>query len=271
MRIVNLASGSKANSTFLAFEQTKILIDVGLTEKQLKQRLEEIGEKIEDILAVCITHEHIDHIRSLNVLAKKYDMDFFVAEELVRAGVVDEKVFKEGKLHKITDQMFNFGDFEILPFKLSHDAVFPLGFRVNVHGSSAGVGFITDTGVVTESAKNALLGTKIVFIESNHDEDMLMGGRYPLIVKKRILSDKGHLSNRQSLDFAKTLYENGTKCFVLSHLSEQNNTPEKAYLNYADFFESRGFLLDRDVFVRLSYQSKHSNNFNLKEDFNGKC
>ena len=96
---------------------------------------------------------------------------------------------------------------------------------------------------------------------------MLVNGSYPYWLKQRILGEKGHLSNTQSLELAKFLFNNGTKCFVLSHLSENNNTQEMAYLNYISYFESNGFVLDKDVFVRLSYQDKHGNNFNLKEEF----
>lgn len=268
MRIVNLASGSKANSTFVCYGETKILIDVGLGEKKLKEELADIGEKLENITAVLITHEHSDHIKSLEVLAKKYDMDIFVHETLAAEKIIQDIPFKEGKLKTFNELPFSVGDFEVTPIALSHDAVAPVGFVVKVFSSKSKVGFITDTGIVTAVAKKELEGAKIVFIESNYDEDMLWGGRYPLIVKQRIDGIKGHLSNSQSLDFAKYLFEHGTKCFVLSHLSENNNTPELAYLNYVKFFESQNLVLDKDIFVRLSFQSKHGNNFVLKEEFN---
>lgn len=270
MRIVNLASGSKANSTFVGFGETKILIDVGLSEKKLKETLLEIGESLEKISAVLITHEHSDHIKSLEVLAKKYNITFFVHEKLADTRILKDISFKCGCLKTFNEQAFEIGDFEVFPMQLSHDAVAPVGFVLNVKNSHAKVGFITDTGIVTTSAKKLLEGSKIVFIESNYDEKMLWGGRYPTIVKERIDSEHGHLSNDQSLELAKFLFERGTKCFVLSHLSENNNTPEKAFLNYVEYFESKNFVLDKDVFIRLSFQNKHGNNFVLKEDYDGK-
>ena len=267
MRIINLASGSKGNCTFVCYNDTKILIDVGLNEKQFIERLDTIGEKINDIVGVCITHEHIDHIRAMKTLSKKYEMDFYIHKNLAESSQLSDIVFKEGKLHKFIDQKFNIGDLEIHPFDTSHDAVAPVGFTVNVFGSKSKFGIMTDTGVVFDRAVKMLEHSKIVFIESNYDEKMLMSGSYPQILKQRVAGNKGHLSNKQSLELAKRLYESGTKCFVLSHLSENNNTPELAFLNYAQFFEEQGYVLDKDVFIRLSYQNRHGNNFSLKEEF----
>lgn len=270
MRIVNLASGSKGNSTFLCYGESKILIDAGLSEKNLEARLKEIDEDLSFIKAVIVTHEHVDHVRAIKNLAKKYDMEFFVRKKLAESGFFADVAFKEGKLHLIEDQMFSVGDFDILPVSVSHDAVDPVAYVACVHGSQAKAGFITDLGFVSESIKQQFAGVKMAFLESNYDEKMLFGGRYPYLVKQRIAGREGHLSNDQSLELAKFLYSTGTKCFILSHLSENNNTPEIAYSNYANFFESQGLVLDKDVFIRISFQERHGNNFNLKEEWNGK-
>ena len=270
MRIVNLASGSKANSTFVAYGDTKILIDVGLSEKELKDRLLSIGENLSGIMAVLITHEHVDHIRALKNLAKKYDMDFYVKKELAQSAFLKDVLFKEAKLHEIGVTKFNVGDFEVLPVDVSHDAIAPVGFVLNVFQSKSKVAFLTDLGEVSTSIKQALDGVKMIFLESNYDEKMLINGKYPYLVKKRIEGSKGHLSNVQSLELAKYLFEKGTKCFVLSHISENNNLPELAYGNYVTYFEEIGAKLNEDVFVRLSFQNKCGNNFNLKEEFDGK-
>ena len=270
MRIVNLSSGSKANSTFVGFEQTKILIDAGLNEKLLLDHLHQIGENIESINAVFVTHEHIDHIRAIKNLAKKYDMDFYFHEKLVQSGVLADIKFKEGKLHTFGNSVVNVGDLQIVPFEISHDATAPVGFVVNVFGSRSKAGFVTDLGIVTETVKTALSGVKIAFIESNYDESMLDGGTYPYILKKRIAGEKGHLSNAQSLELAKFLFDKGAKCFVLSHISENNNTYELALANYVDYFEKNNVKLNQDVIIKVSFQMKVGNSFNLKEDFDGK-
>lgn len=269
MRIVNLSSGSKANSTFVGYNQTKILIDAGINEKKLKQSLIQIGEKIEDINAVLITHEHVDHIRAVKNLAKKYNIDFYIKEELLDCVAIKETEFKEGKLHTFSSGVINIGNLQITPFDIMHDSLAPVGFIVNVYGSKSRVGFVTDLGEVTEIVKNALAGVKMVFIESNYDEDMLFGGKYPFLIKQRIAGSKGHLSNAQSLELAKFLYSTGTKCFVLSHISENNNTYELAFSNYVDYFETNNIQLNKDVYIRVSFQEKCGNNFNLKEEYDG--
>lgn len=270
MRIVNLSSGSKANSTFVSFGETKILIDAGLNEKKLAESLIEIGERIENINAVFVTHEHIDHIRAIKTMAKKYDMDFYFQEDVLDSPSVAEIKFKEGKLRTFTNNLVEVGDLQIQPFDISHDAVHPVGFVVNVCGSYAKAGFVTDLGIVTEIVKQMLAGVKIVFIESNYDEKMLFGGTYPFLLKQRIAGEYGHLSNKQSLELARFLFDNGTKCFVLSHISENNNTYEKALANFVDYFEGNNIKLNKDVIVKVSFQMKHGNNFTLKEIYNGK-
>ena len=267
MQIINLASGSKANSTYISFGYTKILIDVGLTEKKLKEELNLIGEKLENINAVLITHEHIDHIRGLKTLAKNTDIKFYLHKQLAENDAVADIEFKEGALRVFENSIINIGDFEILPIEVSHDAVRPVAFMLNVHKSLIRVAFVTDLGIVTEQIKNILKGVKIIFLESNYDEQMINGGPYPYIVKQRIKGEKGHLSNIQSLELAKYLYDNGTKCFVLSHISQNNNTYEKAYVNYASYFESIGLTIGKDINIKIAFQEKHSNNFLMKEDY----
>ena len=249
MRIVNLASGSKGNSTFVAFGETKILIDAGLTEKKLAETLLEINENIANIQGVLITHEHIDHIRAIKTLAKKYDMVFYVHKKLAESSVFQDIEFKEGKLFMFERTEFSVGNFVIKPFEISHDAIRPVGYVVNVFGSKSKAGFVTDLGVVSESVKRELQGSKIVFIESNYDEKMLISGKYPKIVKDRIKGEFGHLSNEQSLELAKFLFETGTKCFVLSHISENNNTPELAYKTICNYLREKGLVEGKNISI----------------------
>ena len=267
MHIVNLASGSKANATLVEYNDVKLLIDVGLSERELLKRLAEVGTDISEISAVIITHEHSDHIKGLKALAKKYDIDVYVHKILAESGLIADIVFKESRLKTFENQMFEVGEICITPFEIPHDAACPVGFVLEAKGSKSRVGFLTDVGEVTDEIKNALAGVKMLFIEANHDSQMLEDGYYPYQVKRRIAGKHGHLSNMQAIELASWLYDRGTKCFVLSHLSEKNNTKELAYATFANFFESKGLVLDKDVFIRLSFQEKHGNNFNLKEEF----
>lgn len=269
MQIINLASGSKANTTFLSFNDTKILIDAGLSEKKIKEQLSKIGESLENINAILITHEHVDHIKAVKTLAKNTNILFFMHKTLAESEFISDISFKEGTLRIFEDKKFNVGDFEIEPIEVSHDAIRPVAFAINVHGSKSRVGFLTDLGFVGENIKKILKGVKIIFLESNYDEQMIDGGPYPYIVKQRIKGEKGHLSNVQSLEFAKYLYENGTKVFVLSHISQNNNTYEKAYVNYASYFENRGLSIGKDVIIKVSFQDKIGNKFSIKEDYDG--
>ena len=269
MHIINLASGSKANSTFVCYGKTKILIDVGLTEKKLKEELSKIGESLSEINAVIITHEHSDHIKALKSLAKNTDIIFYLHNDLAKKLDFNDIKFKDGALRTFENFKFNIGDFEIEPLEVSHDAVRPVSFIVNVHGSKSRAAFVTDLGIVGDNIKNKLLGVKIIFIESNYDEEMMEGCSYPYIVKQRIKGEKGHLSNNQSLDLAKFLYENGTKCFVLSHISQNSNTYEKAYVNYAEYFENQGLVLGKDIVIKVSFQDKPGNKFLINEEFYG--
>ncbi len=268
MRIVNLGSGSKGNSTFVEYNGTKLLIDVGFGEKKLSEKLAEIGETLKNISAVLITHEHTDHIAGLKILAKKYEMDFYIETPLAESGCLSA-VFKPEKLHKIDTLPFEIGEICVRAFKISHDAICPVGFVLNAKKSKSKVAFLTDVGVVDDEIISAVSGVKMIFIESNYDEDMLFSGYYPESVKYRIASAFGHLSNKESLELAKKLQKFGTKCFILSHISENNNTEELAYLNYVEYFSKLGLTLDKDIFIRLSYQNKLGNNFTLKEEFDG--
>lgn len=266
MRIVNLASGSKGNSTFVHYKDTKILIDAGISVGKLKTRLKEIGEGLENIDAVFITHEHTDHIAAVTELIKKFNIKVYMHEALLEKNVFSA-AFRANIFTFNCTQPTIFQDICVQAFETSHDSVRPVGFVLNACGSRSKVGFVTDLGLVTDDVIFALSGAKIVFIESNYDESMLEFGPYPWPLKNRIRGKYGHLSNTQSVELADRLYKSGTKCFVLSHLSEVNNTPERAYDNFKEHFENLGYVLDKDLFIRVSSQGKHGNNFCLKEEF----
>lgn len=201
-----LASGSKGNSTLIVTEKSKILIDAGLCLSELERRLDNIN--LSEIDAVLITHTHSDHIKGLEHLKKKYNIPIYDSSNLVPS-------------LEIKDILIDY-------FPLSHD-VPCLGFIIRNHSSE--LVYITDTGYM--SAKNIELtkNKDIYIIESNHDEKMLLEGSYPYILKQRIISDRGHLSNKAALLYMKKVVGDKTKCIILAHLSEENNLPEIAYSN----------------------------------------
>ena len=238
-KVCQLFSGSSGNSIFVSYKETKILVDAGVSNKRICQALSEIGEDASKLSAIFVTHEHADHINGLRVLASKYNIPVFAAEDVIErmrsTGIINEKV----NTVPIEDNM-ELSGIEVLPFALSHDSVSCHGYRFNL-GSSGSVGVCTDTGYVTESARQTLKGSELVFLESNHEVTILQNGEYPYYLKKRILSERGHLSNFASSEFAKELAKNGTTRFVLAHLSRENNTPDIARESAVSALYEEGF------------------------------
>lgn len=263
MRIVNLGSGSKGNSTFLQTKDAKILLDVGFTLSELTKRLKEIGEAPENIDAVIITHEHSDHIKGLKTFLKRYKPLCYIHEAIVNdcLGECEQEVLD--RVVKITSYSFGVGDVRIMPYTLPHDSKICLGFTFSVGNRK--IAIATDLGYMPEALQDAMMGSDLVYLESNHDKKMLMGCAYPYIVKQRIMGDNGHLSNKQAADVIVKLANGGTRYFVLSHLSENSNTPELAYLESAKALENAGFMLEKDVYLRYSRQDKSGNNFYFNE------
>ena len=238
-KVCQLFSGSSGNSIFISSKETKILVDAGVSSKRLCQALSDIGESAEELSGIFITHEHIDHVGGLRVFASKHHIPVFAAEDVIKElefkGFVNEKI----DVFPIQNNM-ELGGFEILPFRLSHDSVSCHGYRFNIPGERS-VGICTDTGYVTEEAKETLFGCNFVFLESNHEITLLQNGNYPYQTKKRILSEVGHLSNTASGEFAKELAKGGTTRLVLSHLSRDNNTPDIAKQSAVSALFEEGF------------------------------
>jgi len=258
MRVINLASGSKGNCTFIEAGGVKILIDAGLSVVELVRRLDLIGEKPDNIDAILLTHEHSDHIKGMTGFLKKYRARCYVHEKVAERLQESWKI-SEDKISKISHYSFSLNELRIIPFDLPHDSISCLGYMLEY--KSKRVTFATDLGVMPLSVLELIKGSSLVYIESNHDKKMLDACHYPYIIKQRIKSDKGHLSNEQASAILIELAKSGTKYFVLSHLSENSNTIEQAYLTNARALENAGFVLEKDVFIRYSRQDRPGNNF----------
>ena len=222
MIIKVIASGSKGNSTFIESNNTKILIDVGINYKRIKTTLDSIGKSVESLDGIIISHTHSDHIGGLSSLIKKVNIPVFIKKELY-----DEikKIIPSENIVIVEDDKILVGGLSIEFINASHD-VPAFGFVINDDTNK--ILYLTDTGYINRKYYEKLRNLDAYIIESNHDEKMLMEGPYPYILKQRVISDKGHLSNRYTGRFLNSTIGEKTKYIVLAHLSENNNTEELA-------------------------------------------
>lgn len=227
-RICPLFSGSSGNSYYIGSAFAGILIDAGRTAKQLNAMLEFCGIEFDAVKAIFVTHEHSDHVKGLRVFASRQHIPVYASSgtlcALEEMGCINNK-FPAGV---IDEKGLECADMFIKPFRTSHDSAESVGYRIQTRDGRV-VGFSTDLGVFSDSVRRELTGADLVVLESNHDVGMLQNGPYPYPLKRRILSDTGHLSNQACANELYGLAQAGTTRFVLAHLSSENNTPELAY------------------------------------------
>ncbi len=226
IEIRTLASGSAGNASVVRYGSTTLLVDAGLSAKQLMGRMALCGVEPGDITGILLTHEHSDHTSSLRVLLSKHDIPVYcnalTGRALQDVGLTHKswRVFQNGS-------DFSIGDFSVRPFSVPHDAYDPVGFRIAANGSSLGV--LTDLGYATGLVFEALRGIDALLIETNHDENLLQKcTRRPWPVKQRILSRHGHLSNVAAANVIAQLEAPDMQMIILGHLSRDCNTPELA-------------------------------------------
>ena len=231
-----LASGSSGNAALLATENTRILVDAGLSMRELGKRLASIGEDLERVHAILISHEHSDHIAGLPVLARRTGATIYMTR--LTAPAIDWGETRPRLEPFQAGAVFQIGDVEVQSFSVPHDAVDPVGFRFVAEGVRIGV--VTDLGYIPQSIKYHLRRTDLLLLEANHDLDMLKVGPYPWSVKQRVMSRVGHLSNLGMSDYLAQDLDSSTHNLVLGHLSEQNNHPAIVQMIAAQALEGRG-------------------------------
>ena len=220
MKLSVLSSGSKGNTTYIETNKTKILIDAGNTSRYITNRLKELDTVPEEIDAILITHTHSDHINGLKVLSKKIKGKVYITKKMYpQLDYLTNYEF-------IEDDTLNINDLKIDIIHTSHDTEESLGYIINNKRKS--IVHITDTGYINKKYFDILKNRTVYVFESNHDIEMLNNGRYPFHLRKRILSDKGHLSNYDSAKYLSNFIGENTKKIILAHLSEENNTEEVA-------------------------------------------
>lgn len=231
-----LASGSSGNSALVATHRTRLLVDAGLSLRELARRLAAIDELPEKIDAVLITHEHSDHVSGLCRLARRFKIPIYVTR--LTAPEID---WEDCGPHLEMFQAgtgFTVGDIAVDSFTIPHDARDPVGFCFRAEGIK--IGIATDLGYIPDSIKFHLRGADALLLESNHDLEMLKVGPYPWVVKQRVMGRNGHLSNSMVCDYLAAEFERCTTALILGHLSEHNNHPELVRMGAAEALERRG-------------------------------
>ncbi|TLM87002.1 MAG: MBL fold metallo-hydrolase [Actinobacteria bacterium] len=223
LRIVVLGSGSSGNAIAVTDGVTSVLIDCGFSARETARRMATCGLDAASTAALLLTHEHSDHVRGVEVFSRRHPMPVFASDGTRRAAGLDRAVADPRTIECGAEERI--GTLRVVAFATSHDAAQPLGFRVESDDGER-VGIVTDTGIVTEQAHEALAGCDLLAIESNHDVRMLERGRYPQFLKSRILSHRGHLANAQSADALEQLATDRLRHVIALHRSRENNTEQ---------------------------------------------
>lgn len=255
MKVSVLASSSSGNAIYLEEGDCRVLIDVGLSAKQIELRLKQIGVDPASIQALFVTHEHIDHVKGLGVWARRYQLPIFCNKPTRNhlpssVGEISDHLF-----HIITsDSKFTWNQLEIESFPLSHDAADPMGFIFQTEMEK--VAIVTDTGYVSQRIVQKVRGADTLIWESNHDVEMLRMGPYPWNVKRRILSDVGHLSNEDSGDALLDVLIGEGENVYLAHLSQENNVKELAHLTVKNILDEAGAQIGNDIRLFETYPDR---------------
>ncbi len=266
LRFAPLFSGSSGNSIYIGTNRTHLLTDAGVSGSKVIEELKKIGVNPADINGILVTHEHIDHIKGVGILARKLHVPIY-ATEGTWAGM-EQKIGKISLNQQViiqTNAPFYIGDIDITAFPTPHDALEPCGYSFSV-GSSR-FSLATDIGYIRDGWMKAVSGSDAVLLEANYDPDMLTAGPYPFDLKKRILSRKGHLSNDDAGLAAVSLVRAGAKQIILGHLSKENNFPELALRTVELVLRQNGIDPERDVELVVAARDEATGLFALNASY----
>lgn len=246
-----LFSSSTGNSIYINGGNDSVLIDIGMVSKQMEQSLWNIGVDADSIRNIFITHEHSDHVKGLKVFSKKHKARVYMTAGTYEALTKTDALDNVDECKIITPDGVDVGCMHIKPFAISHDCIEPCGYTVEL-ANGRKIAIATDLGIMTDTVMNALKGSDLVMLESNHDVNMLQCGGYPYMLKRRILGVKGHLSNDACAEALTELVKNGTTRIFLGHLSSENNVPQLAYQTSVSALEMAGAHEGDDYFIRVA-------------------
>lgn len=255
IKFCSLFSGSTGNAIFIGTERTKILIDAGVSKKKIVEALTSIGENPAELSAVLVSHEHTDHTRGVDLISKYFNVPIYANEgtwgsmehKLNNVKLENRRIFDTGK-------SFELDEFDIHPFAIPHDASDPVGFNICAGGKK--ITIATDIGHMTRVLLSKMEDSNILFLESNHDVEMLRIGPYPWNLKQRILGRSGHLSNEMASKVIAYLAEKGMKNFFIGHLSKTNNFPELAYQTVCNGLAEKSIIPGKDVSLHVALRNQ---------------
>jgi phosphoribosyl 1,2-cyclic phosphodiesterase len=223
-KVCPLASGSKGNSLFVSCNNSSFLVDAGLSGVEIERRLSAVEISPESLTAILITHEHSDHVRGAGILSRRFNLPVYITHKTWQAcsslGKIEDLIFFE------CGTAFEIDKIRVSPFSISHDASDPAGLTMEYNGHK--IGIATDLGIATGLVKEHLKDSHLLYLESNHDPEMLINGAYPWHLKQRIKGRTGHLSNMDTGNLISELITDRLQHVILAHLSEENNCPQKA-------------------------------------------
>ncbi|WP_173471845.1 MBL fold metallo-hydrolase [Eubacterium ruminantium] len=265
MKFMNIASGSSGNVSVVTTDNAAILVDAGISLKKIEEGLKNADMSGKDIDAVVITHEHSDHIKGLGVLSRRYHIPIYATAGTIKGigecrsvGMIDDSLYNVIE----SDVEFSIKDLTVTPRSIWHDAYEPVCFSFTDGKNKVSVA--TDLGNYNDYLVNTLSDSDVLLIESNHDIRMLEAGPYPYDLKRRILGEKGHLSNETAGKFIKNLLNDHIKTVILGHLSSENNFPELAFETVKNELKGNSFTDDvRDFDLHTAFRDRNDRLYEL--------
>lgn len=253
----SLASGSSGNCHLINDGKNYVLIDAGLSGKQIENKLKEVDVDPKNLSGILVSHEHSDHICGVGILSRRYNIPIYANTGTWEAMASKIGNIKEENIKCFTsNENFSIGNFNVRPYKISHDAKEPVGF--SIQKDHIKISIATDLGYISDEILEEIGGSDLVVLESNHDEEMLKAGRYPYSLKRRVLSNVGHLSNESAGNAIVDLVSKNVKSVLLAHLSKENNFPELAIATVKNILDSKKIIIGKDVELGLLHRDRVS-------------
>ncbi len=261
-RFCSLYSGSSGNSLYVESNKTKLLVDCGESAKKIINSLSDIDVDIEKIDGILVTHEHIDHVKSLGTLSKKYDIPIYTNLETLKAMPDQINKIKPENIHIFDfSKDFEIGDLQIHPFSIPHDAANPCAFNILYNDKKMSIA--TDIGHITPEIINNLEKSCFMLLEANYDPNILKCSPYPYHLKERISGPLGHLSNNMAGQTISHLINSGLKNVMLGHLSKENNFPELAYKTVMEEIIENNYL-EKSIKLNVATRFNHTPLIDIK-------